>query len=130
MKAETLQVLKVVSSNYSFASTTDDGERFRLMYPDSPTAAKYQQSRTKVNYVIKHGISPYVKDLYIKDFISTPFVFKLNETTTLQVKKQYDGYIQYWSKERNLVNSVYCGSLLVGHCFAKDFLILLHLLKI
>ena len=122
MKAETLQVLKVVSSNYSFASTTDDGERFRLMYPDSPTAAKYQQSRTKVNYVIKHGISPYVKDLYIKDLIGTPFVFKFDETTTLQVKKQYDGYIQYWSKEMNLVNSVYCGSLFVGHCFSKYLL--------
>ena len=71
MKAETLQALKVVGSNYSFASTTDDGERFRLMFPDSPIAAKYQQSRTKVNYVIKHGISPYVKDLYINDFSHT-----------------------------------------------------------
>lgn len=72
MKAETLQALKVVSSNYSFASTTDDAERFRLMFPDLPTAVKYQQSRTKVNYVIKHGISPYVKGLYINDFSGTP----------------------------------------------------------
>ena len=72
MKAETLQALKVVSSNYSFASTTDDAERFRLMFPDLPTAVKYQQSRTKVNYVIKHGMSPYVKDLYINDFSGTP----------------------------------------------------------
>ena len=67
-----LQALKVVSSNYSFASTTDDAERFRLMFPDLPTAVKYQQSRTKVNYVIKHGISPYVKGLYINDFSGTP----------------------------------------------------------
>ena len=36
----------------------------------------------------------YVKDLYIKDLIGTLFVFKFDETTTLQVKKQYDGYIQ------------------------------------
>ena len=95
MKAETLQALKVVSSNYSFSSTTDDAERFRLMFSDSLTAAKYQQSRTKVNYVIKHGISPYVKDLYINDFSGTPFVFKFDEITTLQVKKQYAGSIQY-----------------------------------
>ena len=72
MKAETLQALKVVSSNYSFASTTDDAERFGLMFPDLPTAVKYQQSRTKVNYVIKHGISPYIKALYINDFSGTP----------------------------------------------------------
>ena len=63
MKAETLQALKVVSSNYSFASTTDDAERFRLMFPDSPTAAKYQQSRTKVNYVINKAISDGSKKL-------------------------------------------------------------------
>ena len=33
-KAETIQALKVVSSNYSFASTCDDGERFGRMFPD------------------------------------------------------------------------------------------------
>ena len=120
--AETMQALKVVSSDYSFSSTTDDSDDFRHMFPDSVIAQKYHQSKTKVNYVIKHGISPYVKDLYINDFNGTPFVFKFDETTTLQVKKQYDGYIQYWSKETNLVNSVYCGSLFVGHCFSKDLI--------
>ena len=37
-------------------------------------------------------------------------------------KKQYDGYVQYWSPEQNLVTSVYCGSLFVGHCFSKELL--------
>ena len=122
MKAETLQALKVVNNNYSFASTCDDGKRFRQMFPDSVIAKNYQQSKTKVNYTIKHGISPFVKDLYINDFKGTPFVFKFDETTTLQVKKQYDGYVQYWSDEQNLVSTVYCGSLFVGHCFSKDLL--------
>ena len=121
-KAEILQALKVVSSNYSFASTVDDGERFRLMFPNSPVAKKYQMSKTKVSYTIKHGISPYIKALNINDFKGSPFVFKFDETTTVQVKKQYDGYVQYWSKEQNLVVSVYCGSLFVGHCFSKDLL--------
>ena len=79
-------------------------------------------SKTKTNYVIKHGISPFVKDLYIQDFKGTPFVFKFDETTTIQTKKQYDGYVQYWSTEQNLVTSVYCGSIFVGHCLAKDLL--------
>ena len=93
VKAETLQALKFVSSNYSFASAADDGDRFRLIFPESKIAAKYQQSKTKINYVIKHGISSYVKNLYLEDFNGTPFVFKFDETTTLQVKKQYDGYV-------------------------------------
>ena len=122
MKAETLQALKVVSSNYSFASACDDGDRFREMFPDSVIAKNYHQSKTKVNYTIKHGISPYVKDLYLNDFKGSPFVFKFDETTTVQVKKQYDGYVQYWSNEQNLISTVYCGSLFVGHCFSKDLI--------
>ena len=86
-KAETIQALKVVSSNYSFASTVDDGERFRRMFPDSTIAQNYHQSSTKLSYVIKHGIAPYVKNVNIDDFKRTPFVFKFDETTTLQVKK-------------------------------------------
>ena len=92
------------------------------MFPDSNIAKQYHMSKTKVSYVIKHGISPIVEDHYIQDFKSTPFVLKFDETTTLQTKKQYDGYVQYWSAERNLVTSVYCGSVFVGHCRAKDLL--------
>ena len=121
-RAEIIQALKVVESNYSYASVSDDAERFCLMFPDSKIAKRYKQSRTKVNYVIQYGIAPYIKDLYIKDFSGLPFVFKFDETATAQVKKQYDAYIQYWSRETNLVNCVYIGSSYVGHCFAKDLL--------
>ena len=37
-KAEILQALKVVNSNYSFASCDGDGERFAAMFPDSEIA--------------------------------------------------------------------------------------------
>ena len=39
-----------------------------------------------------------------------------------KLKKQYDGYTQFWYAERNLVTSVYCGSIFVGHCRPKDLL--------
>ena len=38
LKAETIQAVKVVDSNYSFASTKGDAERFRFMFPDSDIA--------------------------------------------------------------------------------------------
>ena len=52
VKAETIQALKVLNHNYSFLSTTDDGDRFRLLFSDSYIAKKYQMSKTKVSYVI------------------------------------------------------------------------------
>ena len=45
-----------------------------------------------------------------------PFTFKFDETTTSQIKKQYDGYIQYWYRKHGKVLSAYVGSLFLGHC--------------
>ena len=59
------------------------------MFPDSKIARKYKQSETKVKYSVRFGIAK-------QDFSKTPFTFKFDETTTSQIKKQYDGYIQYW----------------------------------
>ena len=49
-----------------------------------------------------------------------PFTFKLDETTTSQVKKQYNAYISYWSRQYNEVVNVCAGSLFVGHCPARE----------
>ena len=35
LRAETIQALKRVDSNLSFASANGDGDRFRTMFPDS-----------------------------------------------------------------------------------------------
>ena len=59
VKAETLQALDYVSSNYSFASAKNDSEKFRRMFPDSKIAEAYQQGETKIKYVIQFGIAPY-----------------------------------------------------------------------
>ena len=56
----------------------------------------------------------------LKDAKDTFFTYKFDETTTCQVKKQYDGYITYFSKQFEQFVTVYCGSLFVGHCSHKD----------
>ena len=57
------------------------------MFPDSDIAKKYHQSKSKVNYVIKNGWSSHLKDLYMKYFRGTPFLFQFDETATSQFKK-------------------------------------------
>ena len=70
----------------------------------------------KVKYAIQYGIAPYVKAELLKDIHGAPFTFKFDETTTSQVKKQHDGYIQYWSNSKNrIIPGAYCGSLFVSH---------------
>ena len=50
------------------------------------------------------------------DFLGRAFSFKFVETTTSQVKKQYDGFIQYRSNSIKCIVILYCGSLFVDHC--------------
>lgn len=55
----------------------------------------------------------------IRDSKDKPFSFKFDETTTVQVKKQYDAHIQYESKTHQKILSSYCGSTFHGHCNAN-----------
>ena len=49
-------------------------------------------SETKTKYFVEFGIAPHIKQLLLTDLDGSPFTFKFDETTTSQVKKQYDAY--------------------------------------
>ena len=66
--------------------------------------------------MIQFGIAPHIKELLMTDMEDEQYCFHFDETTTSQVKKQYDGYITYFSKKAKLVVCEYTGSLFVGHC--------------
>lgn len=120
LNAEILQALNIVDTNQSFSSSNGDSERFRRMFPDSQIAAKYSQEETKSKYVIQFGLAPYVKEELINEVKKTPYSFKFDESTTSQVKKQYDGYVSFYSTSLGRIVTSYCGSLFVGHCTADD----------
>ena len=120
VKAEILQALHIVNKNLSFASAKEDSLRFQTMFPDSAIARSYSMADTKAQYVIKFGIADYLKKKLIYDVKNTPFSFLFDESTNNQVKKQYDGYVSYWSLRYDQVVTAYAGSLFVGHCKADD----------
>ena len=70
---------------------------------------------TRVKDNIQYGIVPYIKESLIKDLCNCPFTFKFDKPTTKQMKKQYDGFVQYLSKHGQIITS-YCGSLFICHC--------------
>ena len=90
------------------------------MFPDSKNTQNYSQHKTKVKYIIQFGIAPYVKEILIKDVKGQPFSFKFDKTTTRQVKKRYDAYIQYHSRVSKMITTSDCGYLIVGHCLGMD----------
>ena len=65
----------MVEKTHSFASAKDDSDRFKLMFPDSTIAKGYQQSDSKIQYVIKYGIADHLKKQLIYDVRNTPYSF-------------------------------------------------------
>ena len=74
------------------------------MFPDSKIAEQYGQNETKMKYVIQFGLSSYFQDVLKSDLKGKTFSFKFDETTTSQTKKQYGGFVQFWSERFNAVN--------------------------
>ena len=92
------------------------------MFPDSGIAKNYSQSKTKVKYVIEYGIAPLIQELIKVELCNRLFTFHFDKTTTSQVKKQYDGYVTYFSTTKK-VCTTYCGALFVGRCTADDMVL-------
>ena len=70
--------------------------------------------------VVQFCIAPFVKDELITYVEKTPYSFKFDETTTSQVKKQYNRCVSFFSKILHEIVTSYCGFLFVGHCTADD----------
>ena len=67
----------------------------------SETSEKFAIGRTMMSYVVHHGLGPAVLEGISKDINTSVgcITLLLDETTTAQLKKQYDFLIQYWSEE-------------------------------
>eukprot|EP00111_Clytia_hemisphaerica_P012166 TCONS_00035734-protein len=126
-KAEILHSLNVVDKNFSFSSCSSDNYLNREKFPDSDIAKAYEMSSTKVAYLIKFGIAKYFQDELLKEVHDQPFTFHFDESTTSQTKKQYDGYVRFYSFTSGEVVVAYCGTLFVGRCKANDLLDHLHI---
>ena len=83
-------MLNKTEYNHSFSSASDDGNIYRLMFPGHHAAKYYHCSATKSAYFLRYGITKLLKVERIGDIHQVLYTFKFDETTTSQVKKQYD----------------------------------------
>ena len=69
---------------------------------------------------VRYGIAKYFKDGLTKEVQEKPFSFHFDESTTSQTKKQYDGYVKFFSLESGEVVIAYCWTLFIGRFSAPD----------
>ena len=121
-KAKKKLCIDIIDSNCAFRAADADNDKYRKMFPNSATANSYQQKADKVKYTIQFGIALYLKDIILNELKELPFSFRFDETTTSQIKKQYDGYVTYHSQYFGRIVTVYLGILFVGKCTADALL--------
>ena len=70
-KAEALWALKTAKDDFSFCDTDGFPQLLQRMCPDSEMAKGVKMSRTKVSYVIGHGLGPYFLQKTVDDILNT-----------------------------------------------------------
>ena len=109
--------LKMMELNMAFASANDLGKSFAFQFPNSNITKNYKLEETKAKYFIQFGI--YLCSILLQDMKNMPFMFRFGETTNSQIKKQYDDYVTFYSKQERKVVTWYTESLF---SFAWSFL--------
>ena len=57
LRAEIIETLHKVEYNQSFSSATNDGNRFRMMFPNHSASEHYHCSSTKSSHLLRYGIA-------------------------------------------------------------------------
>ena len=72
--------------------------------------------------MIGHGLGPYFQQQTIDDILTSPntyYTIHFDETTNIQVKKQMDVLVRYYSEKHGEVKVRFLKALMFGHAFGK-----------
>ena len=129
--SEIYLALDVVKNHYSLNSAANKGEVFFLMFKGHQSAEEFGMSPARLSCVIKFGLAPYFKSMFMNDLILlkwssllTPkFVSCFNRSLNKVVySKQMDGHIIYFDEINKQVKHVYICSQFMGHATVDDMI--------
>lgn len=94
-RAEILWTLHTVEAHNSVRSVPKSVELFPLMFTDSEIAAKMKLQRTKLDYLLLHGLAPYFHQELIADLKDcTDTAVGLGESLN-KVVQQMDIFVRF-----------------------------------
>ena len=73
ISAEIRWVLNVVTSKYSTNSSSNSGDLFFVVFPESDILKRFQCGRTKAGYVAYFGLAPYFHELMLPKLSDCPY---------------------------------------------------------
>lgn len=119
--AEILWTLKVVTCHYSYRSSSQAGDLFKRMFPDSEVAKSFSCGEKKCAYVTCYGLrlffqSSLQREIENSDYYVVLFDESMNEF--LQ-QKQMDVHVRFWNSAHK-VETKYLTSMFMGHATAEN----------
>ena len=85
-KSEIIRALDIISNNSSLNCVNNDNAKYSAMFPDSQIAKNFRMKRSKLTYVIQHGLAPYFIEKQKLEMKDKLFCYHFDETTTAQKK--------------------------------------------
>ena len=111
-----------VIAHFLFNASTDIGDLFKKMFPDSEIASKFACGKTKMNYLLCFEITPFFKEKLLQKVKEAECVtISFDESFSKDFQsEQMDIIVHYFNEDKCL--SQYCDSQFMGHTTAKDVL--------
>ena len=71
-EAHVVWAMYCVKSGFSNNSVDDFGDGLKRMCRIDPVSSKFQMGRTKLHYVINHGLFPHFKQMILDEILKPP----------------------------------------------------------
>ena len=122
--AEILWCLRTILKDNSNRSNDNIADTFKKMFPDSRVAASFACGKDKTQYLVNHGVCPWIKQLLETEVTKATYVVmgfdeSLNKMTQTC---QMDFNVRFWDPVANLVKVRYWDSKFLGHTANTDLL--------
>ena len=113
LKGEVIWALQILVNNYSFRSSAGKGELFSSVFPDNEITKQFQMGKTKVSYLIYHGLAPYFKDRLLNVLNETKFIVTSFDESFNKVisNGQMNVLVRFWNTAENRVSTRYVNSV-------------------
>ena len=87
-EAHVVWAMYCVKSGFSSNSVDDFGDVLKRMCQTDPVLSKFQMHRTKLQYVINHGLFPHFKQMILDEILKSPFMSVLyNKSLNESIQK-------------------------------------------
>ena len=122
IKTEIIATLQFASQHIPF-STADSLAMCYQQFPDSVIAKSMAVGPNEMSYVETNGWRSYFADMTIRKLMERQSYFTLyfHKMVNIQVKKQIDVLVRFWSETHTEVRVKYLTSVMLGHIRAEDF---------